>query len=402
MAMFQYQALTQAGRLMTGQLEAGSSDEAQTLLGQMNLTVDSLEKVKKTTLKTAVGRNEFLLFNQQLASITKAGIPLEQGLREVSHDIASPKMRKLIEEVAQDLESGMGIDEAFSKRQTQFPMLYSRILKAGVETGRLSEMLTSLNRHIDLGNQTRRIIGEAMAYPGVILLFAAMILTGVFQFIIPQFESILSEMVGGSGRLNPITSAVLAIGGNALPFWVGLACAVGAIVLILSALSTNVRGRRFRESLLCQIPVVGRIYKQGTLGRFSEAMAILISSGSDMGTSLRLAAQTTSSEQLILESDLLADQMEQGRSVLEAGQVCRVIPRFFLYSIQLGMQRNELQDNLYSLSSMYSDQARQGQSRLQSVLLPAMVILVGGVVALAVLAIFLPMIQVVTSLSSAG
>jgi type II secretory pathway component PulF len=235
----------------------------------------------------------------------------------------------------------------------------------------------------------------------VILLFAAIILTGVFQFIIPQFESILNEMVGG-GRLNPITSAVLAIGGNALPFWVGLACAVGAIVLILSALSTNVRGRRFRESLLCQIPVVGRIYKQGTLGRFSEAMAILISSGSDMGTSLRLAAQTTSSEQLILESDLLADQMEQGRPVLEAGQFCRVIPRFFLYSMQLGMQRNELQDNLYSLSSMYSDQARQGQSRLQSVLLPAMVILVGGVVAVAVLAIFLPMIQVVTSLTSAG
>ncbi len=398
--MFQYQALTQEGRLMTGQLEASSPDEAQTQLEQMTLTVDSLEKVKKSFSKTAVGRNEFLLFNQQLASITKAGIPLEQGLREVSRDIASPKMRKLIQEVAHDLESGMDIDQAFSKRETQFPMLYSRILKAGVETGRLSEMLTSLNRHIDLGNQTRRIIVEAMTYPAVILLFAAVILTGVFQFIIPQFEAVLNDMVGGS--LNPITSTVLAIGGNVLPFWVGLACAIGAVMLILFAMSTNVRGRRVRESLIRRIPVVGRIYEQGTLGRFSEAMGILICSGSDMSTSLRLAAQTTSSEQLILESDLLADQMEQGKPVLEAGQFCRVIPRFFLYSIQLGMQRNELQDNLYSLSGMYSEQARQGQSRLQSVLLPAMVILVGGVVALAVLAVFLPMIQVVTSLSSAG
>jgi len=400
MAMFQYQALTQEGRLMTGQMEAGSSDEAQTLLAQMELTVDSLEKVKKARPKTAVGRNEFLLFNQQLASITKAGIPLEQGLREVARDISSSKMRKLIDDVAQDLESGMDIDQAFSKRQARFPVLYSRILKAGVETGRLSEMLTSLNRHIDLGNQTRRIIAEAMAYPGVILLLAAVILTGVFQFIIPQFEVVLHEMVGG--QLNPLSSAILAIGGNVLPFWVGLACVVGAVVLILSSLSTNVRGRRFRESLIRHIPVVGRIYEQGTLGRFSEAMAILICAGSDMSTSLRLAAQSTSSEQLILESDLLATKMEQGKPVLEAGQFCRVIPRFFLYSIQLGMQRNELQDNLYSLGNMYSDKARQGQSRLQSVLLPSMVILVGGVVALAVLAIFLPMIQVITSLSSAG
>lgn len=385
---------------MTGQLEAASPDEAQASLEQMSLTVDSLEKVKKVALKTAVGRNEFLLFNQQLASITQAGIPLEQGLREVARDIQSPKMRKLIEDVAQDLESGMGIDQAFNERKTQFPMLYARILKAGVETGRLSEMLTSLNRHIDLGNQTRRIIVEAMAYPGIILLFAAIILTGVFQFIIPQFESVLNDMVGGS--LNPITDAVLALGGNVLPFWAGLVCAVGAVVLILMAMSTDVRGRRVKESIVRGIPVVGRIFKQGTLGRFSEAMAILVSSGADMATSIRLASQTTSSEQLILESDLLADQIEQGKPVLEAGQFCRVIPRFFLYSMQLGIQRNELQDNLYSLSNMYSDQARQGQSRLQSVLLPAMVILVGGVVALAVLAIFLPMIQVVTSLSSAG
>ncbi len=399
--MFQYQALTQEGRLMTGRVEAGTSEEAHATLTQMKLTVDSLEKVKKTASKTVVGRNEFLLFNQQLASITKAGIPLEQGLREVARDISSPKMRRLIEEVAKDLESGMEIDQAFSKRQSQFPMLYSRILKAGVETGRLSEMLTSLNRHIDLGNQTRRIIIEAMAYPGMVLLIAAVILTGVFQFIIPQFAETLHEMVGGS-QLNPITTAILAVGGNVLPFWAGLVCLVGAIALIFSAFGTNVRGRQWRESFIRCIPVVGRIYEQGTLGRFSEAMAILICAGTDMGSSLRLAAQSTSSEQLILESDLLADQMEQGTPVLEAGQFCRVIPRFFLYSIQLGMQRNELQDNLHNLSSMYSGQARQGQSRLQSVLLPAMVILVGGVVALAVLAVFLPMIGVITSLSSAG
>lgn len=398
--MFQYQALTQEGRLMTGRVEAGTSDEARTTLSEMKLTLDSLEKVKQAASKTVVGRNEFLLFNQQLASITKAGIPLEQGLREVARDISSPKMRKLIEEVAKDLEGGMGIDQAFSQRETHFPALYSRILKAGVETGRLSEMLTSLNRHIDLGNQTRRIIIEAMAYPGMVLLIAAIILTGVFQFIIPQFAETLHEMVGG--ELNGITTAILAVGGNVLPFWAGVVCLAGATVLIFSALGTNVRGRQWRESFIRCIPVVGRIYEQGTLGRFSEAMAILICAGTDMGSSLRLAAQSTSSEQLIVESDLLADQMEQGTPVLEAGQFCRVIPRFFLYSIQLGMQRNELQDNLHNLSTMYSGQARQGQSRLQSVLLPAMVILVGGVVALAVLAVFLPMIQVVTSLSSAG
>ena len=132
MAVFQYQALTQAGRLMKGTLEAGSPSEASDLLSQMELTVQSVEKTVASKAATPIGRNEFVLFNQQLASIAKAGIPLERGLRELSHDIASPKMRRLIEEIATDLEAGMDIQEAFEKRQRDLPPLYGRILKAGV------------------------------------------------------------------------------------------------------------------------------------------------------------------------------------------------------------------------------------------------------------------------------
>jgi type IV pilus assembly protein PilC len=115
---------------------------------------------------------------------------------------------------------------------------------------------------------------------------------------------------------------------------------------------------------------------------------------------LRLSSGATGSEKLILESEALAGQIEQGSNILEAGQFCRMIPRLFLYSIQLGTQRNELQDNLYSLGQMYAGQARSGQARLQAVLLPIMLIVVGGFVASAVLAMFLPMIQVITTLGS--
>jgi type IV pilus assembly protein PilC len=105
------------------------------------------------------------------------------------------------------------------------------------------------------------------------------------------------------------------------------------------------------------------------------------------------------SEKLLLESEMLASQIEQGANILEAGQFCRMIPRLFLYSIQLGTQRNELQDNLYSLGQMYSEQARCGQARLQAILLPVMLIVVGGILAMAVLSMFLPMITIITNLS---
>ena len=400
MATFTYEALTATGRLMQGTLEAGSGDEAGQLLGQMQLKVNSIQQAAPARPKGLVGRNEFLLFNQQLASITKAGIPLERGLRELACDIASPKMRRLVQDVAADLEAGLSIDQAFEKRQAQFPPLYSRIVKAGVQTGRLAEMLTNLNRHLELSGQTRRIIFEAVAYPAVVLAFGSVILTGVFMFVIPQFQSILLEMVGG--RLNPITQFVLTLSAHVIPFWVGVGCVVGAVVLGLSASASFPAGRRFRESLVMGLPIIGRVWYAGTLSRFSEAMATLVAAGCDMPTCLRLSADAAGSERVILEAGNLASQVEQGRTILEAGQFCRMIPRLFLYSVQLGTQRNEIQDNLHGLADMYASQARHYQARLSAVLLPLLLVIIGGTVAVAILAMFLPMMQVITSLSGSS
>jgi type II secretory pathway component PulF len=399
MATFQYNALTGAGRLMKGTIEAGSPAEAAEALKQMALNVSLLEKASPTPLRTPVGRNEFLLFNQQLASITKAGVPLERGLRELAHDVASKSMRRLIDDVAGDLEAGVPIKEAFGKREKQFPPLYGRILKAGVETGRLSEMLTSLNRHLELAGHTRRIIFEAISYPLVILTLGAIIITGVFRFVIPQFETVLEEMVGG--HLNPLTRGVMGLSHHVLSFWLTVGVLFGAGVVGMMALASTPAGRRLREGLLLRVPVIGRLYYNSILSRMAEAMAVLVGAGCDIPEALRLGAVSSGSEKLVLDSEVVAGHVEQGSNILEAGRWARLLPRLFLYSIQLGAQRNELQDNLYSLGEMHADQARVGQAHLQIILLPLLLALIGGVIATAVLAMFLPMIQVVTSLSSA-
>ncbi len=399
MATFEYNALTSSGRLMKGTIEAGTQQEASQTLEQMQLSVNSIEAARPQKLKTAIGRNEFLLFNQQLAAITKAGIPLERGLRELAGDVGSKSMRRLIDDIAGELEAGVSIDEAFERRQKRFPPLYGRILKAGVETGRLSEMLASLNRHLDLANQTRRIIFEAMGYPAVVLALVAVIMTGIFMFIIPQFGSILSEMTEND-QLPALTQLFLSMAGNVIPFWTVVVCFIAAIVFLFSMSSSFAAGRRLKEALFMRIPVVGRVYHSSVLSRMAEAMAMMVSAGADMPTCLRLGAGSTGSEKLILEGDALAGQIEQGANILEAGQFCRMIPRLFIYSIQLGTQRNELQDNLYSLGQMYAEQARFGQARLQAVMLPTMIIAVGGIVAMCVISMFLPMVKIVTLIST--
>jgi len=399
MATFRYNALTAAGRLMKGTIEAGSPAEATEQLKGMELTVNSLDKAEPERPKTAIGRSEFLLFNQQLASITRAGIPLERGLRELARDVSSRSMRKLVEDIAADLEAGVPIEEAFDKREKHFPPLYGRILKAGVETGRLSEMLTSLNRHLELAGQTRRIVFEALSYPVVVLVLGTAIVTFAFAYIVPQFRGVLTDMIGG--ELPVLTNAVLTLGENVAAFWIGMAILAAVLVGLLSTLSRSAAGRRSKEAVLLRVPIIGGLYHNSVLSRMAEAMGVLVGAGCDTPECLRLGALASGSEKLTQESEGLAGQIERGTNILEAGQNLRMLPRLFLYSVQLGAQRDELQDNLHSLGDMYADQARIGQSRLQAVLLPVLIMAVGCILATAILSLFLPMIQVVTSLSAA-
>jgi len=401
MATFEYSAMTASDRLMKGIIEAGSVQEASELLEQMRLKVNSLEKAKSERPKTPIARTEFLLFNQQLASLTKAGIPLEQGLRELSKDVASKPMRKLIDSIALDLEAGMSIERAFEKRKEHFPPLYGRILKAGVETGRLSEMLTSLNRHIEVTNQTSRIVFEAMAYPAVIFVMGSIIMTFVLVFLIPKFRGILQEMLGENG-LPLVTQLALSMSDHILYFWLVVGCLVVAIGGINTILRSFPEGRRIREAIFLRIPAFGPLYHSTILSKMAEAMAMMVATGCDMPTCLRLAPDATGSETLTREGDMIAGQIEKGVGILDVGQFCRVMPRFFLYSIQLGSQRNELEDNLRSLGDMYAQQVRSAQTRLQGLLLPVMIIFVGFFIMLCILAMFLPMVKIISTLNVGG
>ena len=392
MATFDYEALTTSGRLMKGTIEADSHEEAREALAGMHLAVRSIAKAAPPRPGTPMGRSEFLLFNEQLAAIARAGIPLERSLRELAHDAASPRMRRVIQAIATELEAGASIPEAFQKHARRFPPLYGRILEAGVRSGRLGEMLTSLNRHSETAAQTRRILFEATCYPIVVLALAAGIVTAFLYVVVPPFGQIFAEM----GKEVPsMTAGLLYLSRHVGAVWCGIGVVLAAIVALKYALGTFPGGRRFKERIAFSVPVLGRLLRDTLLGRFADAMALLVGAGCDMPTCLRLAGGTTGSESLLGECEALARQVEGGGSLLGGAAQRRVLPSLFLYAVDLGARRNELADSLYGLASMYDEQARVCQGRLQVSLLPILVIIVGSFVGGAIAALFLPMVHMI-------
>jgi type IV pilus assembly protein PilC len=398
MALFEYRSVTSAGRLMTGTIEAADIEQAKASLDDMNLQITELEKTKEPAAPKSIGHNEFILFNEQLASLTKAGIPLEQGLRELAHDAGSAKMKSLINDVANDLEQGLPIDKAVEKRQKDFPPLYGMILKSGVETGRLSEMLTNLNRHLQVELRTKRIIVESLTYPAVVLALTALIVTFLFITVIPTFSEVLSDMSDGKAGLPFLTNFILTLSEHVWDFWLVFGIVVAVVAFCWKSLSFTTAGRRTKERFFRSLPLVGRVFRNGLMARFSECMSVLVNAGCTLDDAVELSGRSSSSELLKQDCGILAAQLQQGSNFLEAGMGCKTIPRLFLYSVQLGAQRNELKENLNSLGRMYAAKTFSLQSQMQALLMPLLIIFLGGTVGIIVIAMFLPMVKMITVL----
>lgn len=395
MALYAYESITESGRLMTGTIEASGPEQVAQVLAEMRLHVNSIEEAKPAGGLRSVGRDEFLLFNQQLASLTKAGVPLERGLRELAADAGSGKMARLITEITDDLERGISLDEAVEKRKTHFPPLYSQILKAGLQSGRLSEMLTNLTRHLEIEHQSRRIIIESISYPAVILVLMALVVTFLMTVLVPSYYQMLSDMSDGQAMLPYLTKRMFSISRYVWHVWIVLGFVAVSAGVGWAWLSASTTGRQWRERIVLRIPLIGRVYESGLLGRLAEAMAVLTAAGSTLPLTVRLAGQSSRSELVKADCELMAGQIEQGQSIFESGQGCRLIPRLYLYAMQLASQRNELHDSLTNLGQMYAQQAVARQVRMRAILLPTMIVSLGLIVGMVVASMFLPVATMV-------
>ncbi len=398
MAFFKYSALTDSDRLMTGRIEAADHEQAKEQLEEMKLRVEEIELEPLKKEKGMAGKGDFHVFNEQLASIARAGIPLEKGLRRMAEDMSSSKMKRLVSEIADELEKGVDIIEAVGKKREHFPPLYTYVLKAGVETGRLADVLTTLNRHLERSGYTRRILFETAAYPLTVMLIAALIATFLFIFVIPTFEDVLFDMSGGSAGLPALTRMVFVMSDHVLDFWIVTGAVIGLIIFSITALSWSREGRVFKESVLLKTPLFGRLHLNSVMTRFCEVMAILVSTGSGLATALRVSAEASGSDKLSGEIQKTADKLEEGNSFYEASQFSGMPGALFSYSVQLGAQRNDLEATIGSLADMYSNQMVISQNRLRGILVPGMIIFLGLFISLIVLALFLPMVKMVTVL----
>jgi type IV pilus assembly protein PilC len=386
---FAYRAQTAQGRTFSGVLEAATAEEAREMLRDMSLHVIEIEQTQQTHRAAPLTGGEFMAFNEQLAQLTAAGLPVEVGLRLIARDMRSGRLAESVRRVAADLESGMSLPDAFENHRRLFPSLYGRLIDAGVRSNQLPAVLFNLGRHLELMQRLRGTLWRATSYPLMVLVGVGFVLVFIGQVIVPSFEEIFQDF---DTEMPFITLAVMSVAKWILPIAVGIASAIVLWMIVWAVLRVMGKSQAVLDYVVMPIPLIGAVLKRNLIARWCDALKLGVQSGLDLPASLQLAGDAVASPLLKRDGQALIQTLESGRALDEHPRLA-VAPEAVPAAIHLASQQHDLPSLLENLSQMYQQQAELRLATLQSTLAPILLIVLAALIGTVVAALFLPLIQ---------
>jgi len=395
---FSYRAQTAAGAAVTGTLEAPTQAAAQATLQSWSLRVLDMTAVAEATKGSRPLRGQdFLAFNQQLAYLATAGLPIEQGLRLIAQDTRSGRLAASINAVAGDLEAGLSLPAAFERQQQNFPPLYSRLIDAGIQTSNLPGVLLNLGRHMELIQRARAAVWRAASYPLMVIVAMTAVLMFLGLYVLPSFEAIFSDF---RTTLPPLTEFVIW-----MSHWMPAAVVSLLIVLIAFPMLAMLPGLHtlLVEGVGFRLPIVGPALRHNLLARWLDALRLGVDAGLDLPRAMSLASEAIASPALTRQAGVLINELNAGHSLnaaslhYQSGPV--IIPATVPASIQLASDKGSLSETLATLGDMYQQQADSRLTLLPLVVTPLLMFVAMIGIGTMIGAVFLPFVKLIQSVS---
>lgn len=397
-ASFAYEAQTERGDALSGTIDAPDAARAATLLESLRLRVLRIDRVNVAARAAPLRGDDFTSFNQQLAHLTAAGLPVEHGLRLIAQDMRSGRLAETIRTVAAELERGTPMGEAFDRHREKFPPLYGRLVEAGVRSGNLSGMLLNLGRHLEMVNRLRGMMWRATAYPLIVLVVLLIVLLFISGWIIPQFEKLFADF---GVRLPQVTQVLLGTSGWLPPLLIGILAAIALVMLLWPLLRLSGRDQVVVEAVVLPTPLVGPVLRRNMIARWCDALRLGVDAGLDLPRAIGLANEAIGSRALRRDGQALITTLEQGRPLDESSLRLRIIPATVSATIELGRGKEQLSESLAALAELYQQQAEVRLNLIPAILTPLMLIFTAVIIGLVVLGLFAPLISLIQAVSGA-
>ena len=417
MPVFQYTALDAQGVEVKDEVEALSEKEAISKIRNMGYfpTKVRTRGVGRKPAARAAARpkrrrgaggkvkNKYITqFARQLSTLQDAGLPILRSLRILQEQQRSGTFKRVIGYVGDDIEGGATLSEALGRFPRAFDRLLVSMVAAGETGGVLDLILSRVADFMEKAQKLKARVKSAMVYPMVVLTAAFTILLLLMKYVIPQFKTVLEEMV--EGELNPVTTAVLGIS-NWIAYQYGWAVLLGvpfAAILLIRVVKQFHLGRYVLDSIKLKLPVMGQLTSRVSVTRWTRTLGTLISAGVPILDALTVTRETAGNEVFAKMLGNVHDSIRQGDTFAGPLRQSKTVDLIVCNMVAVGEETGDLDKMLLKVADNYDEQVDVLVASLMSMLEPIMIIVLGLIVMTIVLAVFLPMIQVITSLSAAG
>jgi type IV pilus assembly protein PilC len=398
MATYTYSARSVTGELQSGEIDLRDRDEVVGFLRKQRLVPLKIEEkqggMRMPALGSGVSTRDVVIFTRQFATMINAGLPLVQSLDILARQSENKALRKIIEQVLYDVESGQTLADAMRQHEAVFPELYVNMVAAGEAGGILDTILLRLAVFLEKADALRRKIKGAMVYPGVIMTVAVLAVAVLLIFVIPVFQ----EMFEGAGIALPgPTQFVIYLSEILQNRWYMFVLGIVMTAVLIRQYYKTPGGQLAIDKLMLNAPIFGNLQRKTAIARFTRTLGTLVSSGVSILDGLEITAKTSGNRVLhdaIMES---RTSIAGGETISEPLRKSGVFPPMVTSMINVGEQTGGLDEMLTKIADFYDDEVDTAVEALLSAMEPIMIVFLGTVVGGMIVAMYLPIFDMINA-----
>ena len=350
--------------------------------------------------RAAVPSREFLIFNQELATLLKAGMPLVQSLELLKRRVESPAFRSILEDVHERVRSGSALSDAFGAHESALPTVYTASLLAGERSGSLDSVLRRFVEYSKIIETMKRKTISALVYPAILTALALVLVTIIVVKVVPAFSDFYSSF--GATEL-PIMTRII-VGFSNLVRGQFLLLAAG-IALLVAGVMTWVRqpGQQARfDRAILTVPMLGDVARKFSTSQMARTLATLLGGGLPLVHALDIATRSMANQFLAKQLAIVATRVKEGESFSAALQARRTFPDVAVKMAEVGESTGALQEMLNTVADFYDEEINTNMERFVTLVEPVLLVIMGLVIAVLLVALYLPIFQLSSVLSSPG
>jgi MSHA biogenesis protein MshG len=398
MPLFEYRARSSLGEPVNGQLEGVSRDSVASQLIDWGITPLAVKPVADRAFPSLqlahwlrgrkVDTQELVMFARQMYTITKAGIPLIAAIRGLETTMQHRLMKEALVDIADALETGMGLSVAMGRHPDVFDELFIGIVSIGESSGQLEEAFDQLSEYMEQDMETARRIKAALRYPSFVVIALMLAIVVINIWVIPAFAAMFARF---SADLPIPTRILLGTSELFVDFWPAVLIVLIAVVTASRHYVGTSRGKAHWGRLKLRLPIIGDIINRASMARYSRSFALMMRSGVPLPLALGLCAQVIDNPYLGVKIQVIREGIERGESLLQTHTASGMFSPLVLQMIGVGEESGSVDSLLSEVAEFYEREVDYDLKSLSDKIEPILIVVMAGFVLILALGIFLPM-----------